>query len=161
MWDIGIATLRLDHPLREEFELFKEDFQLKRLHHTEYNLTWEQRRLLKRYGTKMQALMDGKLIPVQSKGKHFVDMCNGLVEPVDEYERIWKSYLSTLEEEKRLRKIHQASLSESQQHTNQLPRQNELNDSRGKKCFICKGSGMKADGSGCDKCSGRGWIEAD
>jgi uncharacterized protein YifE (UPF0438 family) len=161
MWSIGIVEIQGEHTIEEELELVKEEFKLKRLQHTEYELTWEQKEILKRYGTRMQALMDGALIPVHSKGKHFVDMCNGFVEPVDKYESAWKSYLLTLEKEKRLRQLHQSNLNGSNQHTSTLPKQNDPTESQMRKCFACKGSGMAADGSGCDKCSSRGWIEAD
>jgi uncharacterized protein YifE (UPF0438 family) len=174
MWNIGFITRRVG----EDIDL-NEEFPIRRLKYAEYNLTQKQRRLLKRYGTKMEALMDGKIEPVFARGKHFVDMCNNLVEPNNKYESIWKSYLSTLEEEKRLAAIHHAEPIDPQkreQHIQSLflgevnpisemiPQDNltvryNSNDDHTRTCIICRGSGMKGNGDNCDRCNGRGWIE--
>jgi uncharacterized protein YifE (UPF0438 family) len=167
MWKIGIIAVNKDLDLKEEFPL-------KRLKHTEYNLTLKQRKILMKYGTQMQALMDGSITPLWAKGKHFVAMCKGLVEPADEYENIWKSYLLTLEEEKRLKEIYRVSLKNSQQRKEYLQRlflgdecrasedtpsknvskkkQASSNKVRTRKCPRCKGAG-----GDCPRCS-RGWI---
>jgi uncharacterized protein YifE (UPF0438 family) len=79
-----------------------EKFQLKILKHTDYSLSWKQKRFLRKHGTMMKALMDGTATYFSPDAKHFVAMCQGLVKPHGEYELVWKSYLLTLEEEKRL-----------------------------------------------------------
>ena len=158
-------------------EDLKEEFQLKTLRHTEYKLTWEQKVLLKKCGTRMQAYMDGKLIPIwwNRKGKHFVAMCNNLVEPCDGYERIWKSYLLTLKEEERLKEIHRAKLAqENEQQLQSLylsgdgyvsgeALSNKSDEQIGqdqyrrtKRCPRCRGQGYD-----CPRCDGRGEIEVD
>jgi uncharacterized protein YifE (UPF0438 family) len=169
MWKTGPVQYRDIDP-----EALSEEFALKNLRFTEYKLTWKQRRLLKRYGTRMQAYMDERVIPIMwnHRGKHFVDMCNGLVEPHDEYERIWKSYISTLDEERRLRKIHEANL--ARQNRRQLPSlylsgntriseelvSYEANMQIGeswlpqtRRCPRCRGEGFD-----CPRCDGRGEI---
>jgi hypothetical protein len=135
---------------------------------------------LKKYGTKMQALRDGTLTPCSSQQKHFVDVCIGLVEPEDKYERAWKSYLSTLAEEKRLSLVHQERLREAQraeQHSQSLcfgdnarllePVQslnqrdgNNINQDHTRPCPSCRGQGMNRDGDGCDRCNSRGYLNA-
>src|SRR5437899_794907 len=90
-----------------------EKFQLKKLKHTKYNLSREQQKRLRREGYIYYQLMDGTISPVTKKQNHFVDMCKGLVEPHDEWERIWKSYVATVEEEKRLEAIQRENLRQS------------------------------------------------
>ena len=155
----------------------KERFPLKKLRHTKYNLSSEQKRLLRRQGFRYYQLMDGSIPPCTASQKHFVDMCMNLVEPQDEWERIWKSYRLTLEEEKRLDAVYRAKLRESPQIQERLDRlwlsgspaistsesssisnAPTVPDGPTRECRLCKGSGMKADGDGCDRCNGRGWL---
>jgi uncharacterized protein YifE (UPF0438 family) len=157
----------------------KERFSLKKLRHTKYNLSSEQKRVLRRQGYKYYQLMDGSIHPVSASQKHFVDMCMNLVEPQDEWEQTWKSYLFTLEEEKRLDAIYRAELRQSPRTEERLKRlwlsgppttsaaeptsaskATAVPDRHTRECRLCRGSGMKADGDGCGRCNGRGWIEA-
>jgi uncharacterized protein YifE (UPF0438 family) len=154
----------------------RETFQLKKLKHTKYNLSRDQQKLLRRQGHKYYQLMDGSISPLSPMQKHFVDMCKGLVEPVNEWEQIWKSYWATIEEEKRLDTIYRAELRQSPQtqgRLNQLwlgdlktrvtntsdPVEVAISEDHSRECIACRGSGMKANGDACDRCNGRGWIE--
>jgi len=120
--------------------------------------------------------MDRNIRPLSPKQKHFVDMCGGIVEPVDEWEKTWKSYLLTLEEEKRLEQLDFPSLETTQRREEYmssrfLAGQQESadapfveppalsNDDHMRKCKPCRGSGMKGDGDNCDGCNGWGWLE--
>jgi uncharacterized protein YifE (UPF0438 family) len=160
---------------------FTEKFQLKKLKHTEYKLSWNQKIILRKNGTRYKELMDGIISPFSPTQRHFVDVCNGIVEPNNKFERIWKSYLSTLEEEKRLEEIHRAKLRESPRNKehlkalcfadddrildnapiNNLKEQNDISEDHTRKCPSCRGSGMKGDGDNCNRCDGWGWIDAD
>ena len=149
-----------------------EKLQLKKLKHTKYNLSREQKKLLQKQGHKYYQLMDGTIAPLSAKQKHFVDMCKGLVEPNDEWERIWKSYVSTLEEERRLESIHRENLRHSPErreyldhlwlagapHTDGPAQSSAAANDHSRECRRCRGSGMKADGASCDACNGRGSI---
>jgi uncharacterized protein YifE (UPF0438 family) len=168
MWNIGYITVRVG----DDIDL-NEEFPIQRLKYAEYKITWKQKRLLKKCGTKMEALMDGRIKPFSARGKHFVAMCNGSVEPDDNYERIWESYLSTLEEEKKLAAIHRAEPIDPQQREQRIRSlflgdisqvseaisQDNLNEDHTRTCIICRGSGMKGNGDNCDRCNGRGVIE--
>ena len=154
-----------------------ERFQLKKLKYTKYNLSSEQKRLLRKQGHKYYQLMDGSIPPLSAKQKHFVDMCLNLVEPQDEWEQIWKSYLFTLEEEKRLDAVYRAELRQSPRTEERLkrlwlsggrslpaeaanpPRTAPLSEKPSRECRLCRGSGMRGDGDNCSRCDGRGWIE--
>lgn len=120
--------------------------------------------------------MDGSISPINQQQKHFVAVCRNLAEPETEWERIWKSYWSTIEEEKRLEAIHREKLRHSPEVQEYLDHRwlgetktkstvvdagerITLADDRAHECRVCRGSGMKADGDSCDRCNGRGWIQ--
>ncbi len=150
----------------------KESFQLKKLKHTKYGLSREHKNLLRKRGHKYYQLMDGTILPQSAEQQHFVDVCNGLVEPNDEWERIWKSYLTTLAEEQRLETLYRDDLRQSpdvqkyidhrwlagvpHSEPSSVMEPAPSTDGHLRDCRICRGSGMNADGSACDRCNGRG-----
>jgi uncharacterized protein YifE (UPF0438 family) len=105
-WKIGIISVSTEANLSEKF-------QLRQFRHAENKLSWKQKRILRKYGKTMEALGDGTGGLLSSKGEHFVDMCNDLVEPNDEYETAWKTYQNTLVEEERLKELYREELRDS------------------------------------------------
>jgi uncharacterized protein YifE (UPF0438 family) len=141
---------------------------------TKYALSREQQKLLRKQGHKYYQLMDGTIPPSTQQQKHFVAVCKNLAEPVTEWERIWKSYWATIEEEKRLAAEYRENLRHSPKVREYLDRRwlgdssvhqrtdpvslVETTKDRSRECLVCHGSGMKADGDNCDRCNGRGWL---
>jgi uncharacterized protein YifE (UPF0438 family) len=79
-----------------------EKFERKKLKHTHYNLTSEQKKILRRDGNLLWALVHGMEKPATEGERHFVEMCEANVEPNNEIEIAWKSYISILEEDETL-----------------------------------------------------------
>lgn len=151
----------------------EEKFVLKKLKHAEYSLSGEEIRLIQRHGTKLQALMDETIFSTGADDKHFVEVCKGKAEPTTEIERVWLTYLSTLEEEKRLediwleqkknspeyeeyfksRFLSGANRTQSESRSVSTSRKRKRKRKQGKKCSICQ-----AAMENCWKCGGLGWI---
>lgn len=151
----------------------REKFELKKLRHAEYSITWEEKRMIRRHGTKLQALMDGTILSTGAEDKHFVEVCKGKVEPTTKIERAWLSYLSTLEEEKKLEAIWLAQKKDSPEYEEYLksrflsgagiagdtnrsaksPEQSKPKKNKDRKCPVCQ-----AAMEDCWKCGGRGWL---
>jgi uncharacterized protein YifE (UPF0438 family) len=82
---------------------FKEQFALKKeFKFVEDPLSWGEKRLLRRVGTKLQALIDGAIISTGPDDQHFVEVCKNNAEPNTKRERAWLKYHAALKEEKRL-----------------------------------------------------------
>jgi len=99
------------------------------------------------------------------------------VDPIDEWEAIWRSYSDTVQEDNRLEKIHRAGIIESSRADGHAERfwfgggrvagdntsdlqatEPPVAEDRPKKCQVCRASGMKGDGDNCDRCNGWGWT---
>jgi uncharacterized protein YifE (UPF0438 family) len=94
----------------------REGFQLHQLRHIDYSLSWEQKLLLRKYGSWLTALMDGNLTPMTTGQKHFVEVCQGNAKPRNEYEVAWVSYLSTLKDEKAMQILHYEEVKQSSRY---------------------------------------------
>jgi uncharacterized protein YifE (UPF0438 family) len=152
-----------------------EKFERKKLKHTHYNSTSEQEKILRRYGNHLWALMHEMEKPATEGEKHFIEMCKGNVEPNNEIEIAWKSYLSTIEEDEALhaewleqkRQIAAAKhpleslyVGEESRVLGSAPVDESTTQPNSGtddlvKCPACGGTVYD-----CWRCSGRGWIEA-
>jgi uncharacterized protein YifE (UPF0438 family) len=80
---------------------FKEKFPLKReFKFVEDPLSWVEKRLLRRVGTKLQALIDGAIVSTGADDQHFVAVCKNNAEPNTRRERAWLKYHAALAEER-------------------------------------------------------------
>ena len=152
-----------------------ERFTRKKLKHTNYNLTREQKKILRRDGNLLWALMHGMETPSTEGERHFVEMCKGNVSPNNDIEVAWKSYLTTLEEEETLHAewLEQKRQVAAAQHpieslyvgegtyildsdsANENVSQSNSGNDKLIKCSACGGTVYD-----CWKCSGRGWVDA-
>lgn len=83
--------------LNEEFTI-KEEFKF-----TKNPLSWEEKRMLRRKGIYLQALLEKTIISIGVEDQHFVEVCKNNGEPTTPLERAWLRYHAALEEEERLK----------------------------------------------------------
>ncbi len=88
----------------------KKRFDIKIFKYTKTRLTREERTLLRRQGTKLQAFKERAASSTSEEYKHFMDVCTHDADPETAEERVWVKYQSMLEDEKRLREAHRSEL---------------------------------------------------
>jgi uncharacterized protein YifE (UPF0438 family) len=168
---------------KEHAKYLKQPFELKPLKHLDYDFSDDELSLLHKYGAWFTALMDGKLTPRTTKQEDFVKVCEGVKEPSDPLEYLWKRYIDilALEKRKELSRIEEGF--EASKHEREAEKQRRrdarreilrqyrvgekghttstsVSDMRDSKypevCRRCGGDGG-ATGN-CEACGGTGWI---
>jgi uncharacterized protein YifE (UPF0438 family) len=100
--------------------LFQRKITLRTFKFVEAPLSSEEKRLLQRVGTKLQALIDGAIVSTGADDQHFVEVCKNNGEPNTRRERAWLKYRAALEEEKRLKAIWFAQRKKSPEYKEYL-----------------------------------------
>ena len=49
--------------------------------------------VLEKYGTTMELLANGSLLPENEEERHFVAVCKGIYSPENVYEKVWMKYI--------------------------------------------------------------------
>lgn len=86
---------------KEEINL-RETFTIRQFKFAKDPLSWEERLLLRRIGTRLQALIDRAIVSLGAEDRQFVEVCTKNGEPTTTRERLWLKYHAALAEEKRL-----------------------------------------------------------
>jgi uncharacterized protein YifE (UPF0438 family) len=93
-----------------DFLNLKEKFQIKKFKFTKAKLTRDERILLRRKGTKLQAFKEGEASSTSEEYKHFMKVCTHDADPNTAEEHVWIKYQAMLKDENELREAHRNEL---------------------------------------------------